>query len=113
MAFNHILVARKRVEYIAYNYELSEHAKERIKERSQYKTLTRCILESPLAWREKEGYVKIAFSKYEYIVVATGEDKPLIVTFINCKNSCETVVDRFLKDYLGENYDPEYKKGDD
>lgn len=110
MPFNHILVARKRIEYIAYNYVVSEHAIERLKTRSQYRSLQQCILNSSLAWRAPDGYLKIAFSKYEYIVVAITEDEPVVVTFVNCKNSGDTVTDRFLKDYLGEDYDKEYKK---
>ena len=113
MAFNHILVARKRIEFIAYNYVVSEHAKERLKERSQYRTLKQCILNSSLAWRAADGYIKIAFSKYEYIIVAMSDNVPVVVTFVNCKSNGDTVTDRFLKDYLGDFYDKEYKKGDD
>ena len=70
------------------------------------------VLNNSLAWRASDGYIKIAFSKYEYIIVALAEYLPVVVTFVNCKSNGDTVTDRFLKDYLGEYYDKEYKKGE-
>lgn len=97
-----ILVGRKRLEWIAYNYELTTHAKDRIKERaSTSKTIRELILNSPLAWKSKDGLVNIAINLYEYMIVYTGEngDKALIITFINTKDSTTNVVDRFIIDY--------------
>lgn len=99
--FQHTLVARKRLEFIAYNYLVSSHARDRLKERrAVYTTLKESILKSPLAWRCPNGTIKIAFNKTEYIVVSdtTGtHNMPTIITFISLDN--RTVIDEFVTDY--------------
>jgi len=99
--FQHTLVARKRLEFIAYNYLVSSHARERLKERRAVGTTIKdSILKSPLAWRLPDKTIKIAFNKNEYVVVSdtTGtHDMPTIITFISLDNM--TVIDEFIQDY--------------
>ena len=99
--FQHTLVARKRLEFIAYNYVMSSHARERIKERRAVSTtIKESILKSPLAWRCPDGTLKIAFNKTEFIVVedTTGtHNNPTIITFVSLDN--RTVIDEFVGDY--------------
>lgn len=111
------LVSRKRLEWIAYNYELSLHAKDRIKERSDtIKTMRELILNSPLAWGLGNNKYCIALNLYEYIVVEHVQDfthsKPTIITFVNMKESDYNVIDKFVyaydklkNKYLGEEND--------
>ena len=104
MKEEHTLVSRKRLEFIAYNYEISTHARDRLKERRALsKTIRESILTSPLAWRKQTDHtIKIAFSKNEFIVVedTTGTRKvPVIITYINLENSDCSVIDKFIEDY--------------
>ena len=100
------LVAKKRIEWIAFNYELSSHAKNRIKERmNTTKTIAELIYDSPLFWGLEKDIVCIAFNLYEYIVVETGKDKAVIKTFIDTRDRDETVIDRFCQFYRGKYYE--------
>lgn len=99
--FQHTLVARKRLEFIAHNYLVSSHARERLKERrAVHSTIKDSILKSPLAWRLPNGTIKIAFNKTEFIVVSdtTGtNDSPTIITFVSLDKM--SVIDEFINDY--------------
>lgn len=111
------LLSRKRLEWIAYNYELSLHAKDRIKERSDtIKTMRELILNSPLAWGLSTTKCCIALNLYEYIIVEHIQDNshttPKIITFVNMRNSEYNVIDKFVysydklkNKYLGEEND--------
>ena len=99
------LVARKKIEWIAYTYELTDHAKERIKERKDLDlTIKQLILKTPLAWMTAEGYYCLALGLKEYMVlkISEGEDgtqKPIILTYIHITEEDKSVVDIFIKDY--------------
>lgn len=99
------LVARKKIEWIAYTYELTDHAKERIKERKDTDfTIKELILKTPLAWKTPEEYYCIALGLTEFIVLRInsnedGTQTPSILTFISTKEKGKTVSDRFIKDH--------------
>lgn len=96
-----ILISRKKLEWIMNNYELSTHAKDRIKERKETsQTIGELIYNSPLSWICGNQKVCIAFNLYEYIVVATDTDKPLVLTFVNMSDSKENVVDMAFNSYI-------------
>lgn len=100
--YKHTLVSRKRIEYIAYNYELTSHAKERIKERQATNvTLKESILKSPLSWRCKGDIIKIALNKDEFLIVSDSTETrahPIVITFVTATEG--TVIDEFIRDYL-------------
>lgn len=101
------LVSRKKVEWISFNYELSLHAKDRIKERQDLsKGMGELIRNSPLAWSLCPNILCIALNLYEFIVVATDKETPTIMTFINTKDKGDSVIDRFIESHIkGENYE--------
>lgn len=103
-----ILVGRKKVEWIANNFIMSEHAKfAQIRRDDTLSTddLKRRILNSPLAWKTKNDCVAIALDLYNYVVVdpisnlSCGKPIPVVVTFVNVKESGINVVDKFIVEY--------------
>lgn len=100
-----VLVGRKKVEYVAYTYKLSQHAKAQLlrRDNSTSLDLRERILNSPLAWKVKEGRIAIALSLFEYIVVYVPkrEDKklPTVVTYVDTQKSKVNVIDKMLISY--------------
>ena len=95
------------IEWIAYNYELTSHARERIKERyGSTKTLKQSILESCLAWFYEDDLVAIAINSDDiiYVKLSKGSDgktnKAMIVTYTWKSKHGYSVVDKFCKNYL-------------
>lgn len=110
MRKNKFLVGRGKVEWIAYNYQLSKHAEERMLERikkQKKKSLKDRILNSQFAWKTYKDCICIALDLYEYIVVypslkndeTNGQWIPLVVTYVDTKVENKTVVDKFLEHY--------------
>lgn len=94
------LVSRKKIEWVSYNYELSLHAKDRIKERlNTNKTIRELIINSPLSWGLDKNILIIAFNLYEYIAVSTDTGKPIVVTFVDLRQHKKgiTVIDLFIQ----------------
>jgi len=106
-----VLVSRKLVEWVAFNYTISEHAEFRIVQRDylldrDFKT---SIRKSPLAWKcKKENTIAIALDLYNYIIVYLDKENnvPIILTFATTKDKGTTVVEKFFVDYK------DYMKGD-
>ena len=104
--FKH-LVSRKMIEWIAHNYELTSHARERIKERySETKTIKQAILDSCLSWYYDKDTIAIAVNKDDifYVKIERNTDgkthSAKIITFTwESKSGCN-VVDKFCKNYL-------------
>lgn len=95
------LVSRKKIEWISYNYELSLHAKDRIKERQDLtKGMGELIRNTPLSWSLSADYLCIALNLYEYIIVAIDKATPTIMTFVNTKDKGDTVIERFIENHL-------------
>lgn len=96
-----ILISRKKLEWFAYNYELTQHAKDRIKERADTtKTIREQILNSPMAWVCGENQIAIAFNLYELIIITTTENVPYIRTFMNLRGCGENVTDLAFNSYI-------------
>lgn len=103
------LISRKRLVWIANNFELSRHAKNRLKERTDTdRTIDDLILNSPLAWSQCRGKICIAFNMYEYIVVSLDredKEKPAtVLTFVNMEDSGDCVIDMFVNTYMKINH---------
>lgn len=96
-----ILVGRKKVEWIAYNHKLSNHAKmQMVRRRAQISNLTTAILNSPLAWKLTDEYIAIALNLFEYIVVGQNEpNEATIVTYVNLNGDGYSVIDKMLITY--------------
>jgi hypothetical protein len=103
-----VLVGRKKVEWIANNFIMSEHAKFAQIRRDDTLTksaLRQRILNSPLAWKTKNDCVAIALDLFNYIVVdpsnktTYGTIAPIVVTFVNVRDSGINVVDKFIVEY--------------
>ncbi len=97
-----ILVGRKKVEWIAFNHKLSEHAKMQMVRRGLLNySLTAAILNSPLFWKLPKGYIAIALNLYEYVVAVIPEGAPeaTIVTYVNLSNAGYSVIDKMLIAY--------------
>lgn len=103
------LVSRKMIEMIANEYELSYHAKNRIKERKDTtKTIAELIYNSPLAWSPCRDKICIAFNINEYIVVTIDKkekkEKPVILTYVNTSDTDLCVIDKFVETYMKINH---------
>lgn len=104
--FKH-LVNRKKIEWIAYNYELSSHARERIKERyGETRTIKDAILNSCLSWYYQNDIIAIAINANDIFYVGlkkmkgSKEEKATIITFTWESKTGNNVVDKFCKNYL-------------
>lgn len=97
-----VLVGRKKVEWIAYNHKISEHAKMQMVRRGLLNyNLTAAILNTPLSWKLPKGYIAIALNLYEYVVAVIPEKATAatIVTYVNLSDTGYSVVDRMLIAY--------------
>lgn len=100
-----VLVGRKKIEYVAFTYKLSEHAKAQLLRRDDSLSidLRDRILNSPLAWKVRSGRIAIALSLYEYIVVyvpTRDENKlPTVITYVDTKKSELNVIDKMFISY--------------
>lgn len=101
-----ILVGRKKVEWIAHTYVLSQHAKTQMIRRDYFPTfeLRGRIMNSPLAWKTYNNCIAIALDFYNYIVVdptteIEGEVKPTVVTFVETTSLDENVIGKMLVTY--------------
>lgn len=103
-----ILVGRKKLEWIAKNFIMSEHAKFaqiRRDDTLSRRALKKRILNSPLSWKTRNNCVAIALDLYNYVVVDPenkddyGTTTPIIVTFVNVRESGINVVDKFIVEY--------------
>lgn len=83
------LVSRKRVEWVAYNFKLSNHAEFRQIQRDTIlnRDFKNCIRNSPLCWKSIEGTIYIALDLYYYIVVDDRTGEPIIVTFADAREN--------------------------
>jgi hypothetical protein len=85
-----ILVSRKKLEWIAHNHILSNHAEYRLLQRDILidRDLKKSILNSPLAWKSIIGTIYIALDLYRYIVVDDREyGSPIVVTFADTRDN--------------------------
>lgn len=83
-----MLVSRKKIEWIAFNFKVSSHAQIRFIQRDTIleRDLKQCIRRSPLCWKRVDGAICIAFDLYNYIVVIEDSDgNPLIKTFLDAR----------------------------
>lgn len=96
-----VLVGRKKIEWIAYNHKLTNHAKMQMMRRGfNDGDLQSAILNSPLFWKFSEGYVGIALNLFEYLVVTNDESpKSSVVTYVNLENEGYSVIDKMLISY--------------
>ena len=96
-----VLVGRKKIEWIAYNHKLTNHAKMQMMRRGFNEgDLQSAILNSPLFWKFSEGYVGIALNLFEYLVVTNDESpKSSVVTYVNLENEGYSVIDKMLISY--------------
>lgn len=96
-----ILVSRKRVEWIACHFTLSEHAQLRFIQRdsSLNRDLKTCIRRSPLCWKQVDGTICVALDLFSYVVVDDSSGTPVIVTFINTKDYGYNVFERAMVEY--------------
>jgi hypothetical protein len=96
-----ILVGRKKIQWIAYNFVLSEHAEFRMVQRDTLtnRNLKNCIIDTVLAWKNTNGTISIALDLYNYIIVKIENDIPKIITFASTKEFDCTVVDKMFVEY--------------
>lgn len=100
-----ILVGRKKIEHVAFTYELSEHAKAQLLRRDNEISfdLKDRILNSPLAWKVRDGRIAIALTLYEYIIVYVPSKfeggRPIVVTYVDTQKSGINVIDKMLISY--------------
>lgn len=99
--YTNILVGRKKIQWIAYNFVMSEHAEIRMVQRDTLTTrnLKDCIINTVLAWKNTNGTISIALDLYNYIVVKIEENIPKIITFASTKDYDCTVVDKMFVEY--------------
>lgn len=113
-AENCILVRRKKIEWIASTFNVSEHARVEMLRRGltyDRQFLKSAILSSPLAWKSYDDRIVIALTLFRYIVVTivseNGREYPLVVTFVDTVDSGINVIDRFLLRYQQVNREQE------
>jgi hypothetical protein len=98
---NHILISRKKLEYIAHNLVITTHARKRLQQRCKNKNLKTLILNSPLWWRNTDGSTNIATDNYHYIVVAEVDKVFKVITYQGKSINGYSVIDKFILAYAG------------
>lgn len=96
-----ILISRKRLEWIAHNVRVSDHAEFRMVQRDTQtqRNLCQSILNSPLAWFSSSGALIVAFNLYEYVVISVEQEIPTVITFANMTDKGGTVIEKMIVDY--------------
>lgn len=96
-----MLVSRKRIEWIAYNFKVSTHAQYRFVQRDTVleRDLKACIRRSPLCWKTIEGTICIALDLYRYIVVDDRTGEPIVVTFVDAREKGTNVWETAMVEY--------------
>lgn len=102
---NNILVSRKKIEYIAHNHIITEHAQKQISERCFNANVKQMILNSVLWWVNTDGTINIATDLYHYFVVSCEKvdmiDKFIILTYKDKSLNNYSVIDKFIFAYKG------------
>lgn len=97
-----MIISRKKIEYIAHNLIITEHAMERIRERLPKNIDIRvAILNSPFWYRNIDGTINIAIDQNKYFVV---NEKNGVFTLITVKNPSALgydITDKFVIAYMG------------
>lgn len=103
MSTYNMLVSRKKIEYIANNIIITEHAKKRIEERLGENTnIKRLILNSPFWFRNNDGYINIAIDQNLYFVVAEDNPNFFLVTVKRPSLNGYDIMDKFVLAYMGK-----------
>ena len=98
-----MMISRKKIEYIANNIVISEHAKIRIEERLGHNVnIKQMILNSPLWFRNTDECITIAIDQNRYFVVREFEDHFLLITVKEASKNGYDVMDKFVLAYSGK-----------
>ena len=102
MSRYNMLVSRKKIEYIAHNIKITEHAKKRIKERlGDDVNITEMILNSPFWYRNISGHINIAIDQLKYFVVDEACGVFKLVTIAEPSKNGYDIMDKFVCAYMG------------
>lgn len=98
----HFFINRTKLDYVSYNYVVSEHAQLRMVERDFEfnRDIKKSIQNALVGWKSPvDNHIIIAFNSYNYIVVDMSKEKPVIVTFGTTKFKNTTIVEKMFIDY--------------
>lgn len=99
----HFFINRTKLDHIAHNYVLSEHAQiKMVREDFEFnRDIKKSIRYALVAWKSiVKDHIIIAFNTYNYIVVNISDmARPLIVTFASTKFKGTTIVEKMFVDY--------------
>ena len=103
MSNYNMLVGKKKIEYIAHNIIISNHAKNRMEKRlnKNKKTICKMILNSPMWYRNNDGTINIAINRYNYFVVSEKNNKYYLITIKEKSNNKYDITDKFVFAYAG------------
>ncbi len=100
------LVGRKYLEWVAYNFKISDNAEIKMLEKDQIfnRDLKSSILKSLVAWKIRDNRIAIALDYFNYIIVENDKitNTAVIVTFLNTqteRNKDKSVVEQMYLDY--------------
>ena len=103
MSLYNMLVSRKKIEYIAHNLIVTDHAKERIDERlGKGADIRQLILNSPLWFRNKDGCITIAINTKKCFIVAEKDNKFTLITVKDDSENDYDMMDKFVVAYSGK-----------
>lgn len=95
---NDFVLTRDELLEISNNFTLTNHAKERIKERLGNKTLEdikQYILKPYLAWRNVDDCINLAINKKEYFVISKNPNTYVIITLKEMSKNNVTADEKF------------------
>lgn len=96
------VLSRKKIEYIAHNYEFSKHSFNRLRQRCGNFDVRKMILNALFAYVNTDGYINIAVDlNHFFIVKELKNNKYKIITFQEKSMNGYTTVDKFVFAYLG------------
>lgn len=101
MSKYNMLVSRKKLEYIAHNIKITEHAKERISERlGEDVDIRTMILNSPFWYRNVDESINIAIDQKKYFVVAEDDGVYTMITVKSPSKNGYDIMDKFVIAYM-------------
>lgn len=100
MSLYNMLISRKKIEYIAHNLVITNHAKQRIMERLGCNVdIRQLILNSPFWFRDVDESIVISIDQQRYFVIAENNNTFKLITIKEPSENGYDIMDKFVLAY--------------
>lgn len=103
MSLYNMLISRKKIEYIAHNLVITNHAKQRIMERLGCNVdIRQLILNSPFWFRDVDESIVISIDQQRYFIVSESDNVFKLITVKEPSKNGYDIMDKFVLAYSGK-----------